>query len=1207
MIDIPEFRAGHLDPSRFDGNIGAAFQAFVAELLVAEGVDAHAFPAGGKDGGIDLVGKLEGGGLRVYECKVTGEDDVLKAALQRWRKTADNLTRNLASPDGPPTGQSQYRPWYDSEHRVRDYVFCLSGTLANEEQRRTLYRSIKETFEKLARSHTHLAHLHDVTIELCDWEDVRARLSRQEHLSFRWFSKLRPRGLVDLIPQVRQGFQAYLYGDRLPYYSRKQHLEEYPAPAGVAVETEEDLLAILERNEAVGLIATSAGGLGKSRLAIEIAKLAEAQSWVVMRLAGGFHSEGLEQLRQQVRPDRQLLLLVDYVETLGEFAHFAETMTSYNRDLGYQFHFIASARTTYWSAISHLPGLWRIELAEDRDQARKTWLASYRRSAVAYVLAEAGLPTAPDDLTGVHDVPVFAAFMAYLAAKLPETQRAEISALLSFEDFERWVARRVRMTLGTSDHETALGNLAALLPLGEARVAHLSSQDREVHAALAQDGWIERHDLVEDSDGPVWRFLHDVLADRMLLNHLLSRRATLDLRLDEIIEAAERAGAIRSTLVSLQRIADDPLFNGMSWKHLLDFAIDKAPEVWRSARDLLARTPLLTPEQRLASFLELSEFWAGSETEPDYQLALGWLARWALKEGAGHFDETQKSSLVSLIEKAAPHVTVSNMPLTWGLRLNPSRLAHIALVWFDTRPTLPQTHYLLVAWLDSSLEPARVQEAVGRWLDARSEISQASFLIRAWLDAGGDKDLVAQPIRNWLGHHQTVPKAQFVYNAWLDAGGDKDLVAQPIRNWLEHHQTAPEARFVYNAWLDAGGDKGMVAQPVRNWLGHHQTAPEASHVYNAWLDAGGDKDLVEQPIRNWLGHHQTAPEASHVYKAWLDAGGDKDLVEQPIRNWLGHHQTAPEASHVYKAWLDAGGDKDLVEQPIRNWLSHHQTAPEASHVYKAWLDAGGDKDLVEQPIRHWLEHHQTAPEAQFVCKAWLDAHGDPPLVFDAACHWMASNWQRKEAVFLTKQLARSDTLPVASVKDILRWCCRFPDDEDTIWRLTSLFRHAGPRDLDLPFVAATAVVLGTSLAADGQPSPELGGQLRTLFVNIGGIGLVSAPLRSVCDRLQQLIFRDERTFATSADSPFVQNRFMVDLVLTLIHVGRVNLGHTADRMALCRFVGWLATWEDTNKAWARAVIEWGGNVVDDPDLRQELMAAVQPGTPDAKATPSAAA
>jgi hypothetical protein len=159
MIDIPSFEARHLDLARFDGDIGAAFQAFVGELLVVEGIDAHAFPARGKDGGIDLVEELAGDALRVYECKVTGEDDVLRSARQRWNQTADHLARNLAWPDGPPAGQSQYRPWYDRIRPIRAYTIFLSGVLANQEQRSTLLGLVRATFDELVRSHPHLAHL----------------------------------------------------------------------------------------------------------------------------------------------------------------------------------------------------------------------------------------------------------------------------------------------------------------------------------------------------------------------------------------------------------------------------------------------------------------------------------------------------------------------------------------------------------------------------------------------------------------------------------------------------------------------------------------------------------------------------------------------------------------------------------------------------------------------------------------------------------------------------------------------------------------------------------------------------------------------------------------------------------------------------------------------------------------------------------------
>ena len=288
-----------------------------------------------------------------------------------------------------------------------------------------------------------------------------------------------------------------------------------------------------------------------------------------------------------------------------------------------------------------------------------------------------------------------------------------------------------------------------------------------------------------------------------------------------------------------------------------------------------------------------------------------------------------------------------------------------------------------------------------------------------------------------------LPSRRASLKAWLDAGGDKELVEQPIRNWLGQHETALEASHVYKAWLDAGGDKGLVEQPIRNWLGQHAAALEASHVYKAWLDAGGDKGLVQQPIRNWLGQHATALEASYVYKAWLDAGGDKGLVEQPIRDWLRQHATALEASRLQglarcrrRQGAGPGADPQLA-RPARD-------RPRREFVYKAWLDAGGDKGLVEQPIRNWLECHAESQVADFVMRAWLDAGGDAGLVIDAACCWIATNWHRQEAVYLTKELSKLEALPAAAVKDILRWCCHFPEDEDTLWRLTALFHHSVP-------------------------------------------------------------------------------------------------------------------------------------------------------------------
>src|SRR4051812_47858350 len=113
------FTIDEIDPSLLGGGLPDAFQRFTAEILRDEIPGLTAYPAAGKDGGIDL--RADNGVQTVVECKVVGSEG-LEHLLPRWRTTADALRRNLKDPAGPPRGQAQYRPWYDVTRPVRRYI-----------------------------------------------------------------------------------------------------------------------------------------------------------------------------------------------------------------------------------------------------------------------------------------------------------------------------------------------------------------------------------------------------------------------------------------------------------------------------------------------------------------------------------------------------------------------------------------------------------------------------------------------------------------------------------------------------------------------------------------------------------------------------------------------------------------------------------------------------------------------------------------------------------------------------------------------------------------------------------------------------------------------------------------------------------------------------------------------------------------------------
>ena len=136
------FREDNLDRELTKGDMGDAFQGFLGELLAKEHDNITTYPSEGKDGAID-ISREHNRGLVVYECKYIG-DESDKTALARWKGVATNLNKNITSPDGPPNGQGQYRPWYNKDKPITRYEFCISPGLGNEGNVQDLEKEIEK-------------------------------------------------------------------------------------------------------------------------------------------------------------------------------------------------------------------------------------------------------------------------------------------------------------------------------------------------------------------------------------------------------------------------------------------------------------------------------------------------------------------------------------------------------------------------------------------------------------------------------------------------------------------------------------------------------------------------------------------------------------------------------------------------------------------------------------------------------------------------------------------------------------------------------------------------------------------------------------------------------------------------------------------------------------------------------------------------------
>ncbi|MEM9552747.1 MAG: hypothetical protein AAGC60_00690 [Acidobacteriota bacterium] len=1226
---------GPVEIPSFAGD-GDEFERLVGEILADEGRMFHAFGAHGRDGGIDLTRGLVRAGevhaiREVVQCKVIGEPGH-EAACRRWRDTASVLDKHTASPDGP--GQAQYAPWYRSAPPIGRFVYCISSTLANENHFDTVRDAIREDFKRLARR-PHLRHLETLEIEVLDWSRLRDRLTRAPRLAFRWFPELIPRGLRRLEQGARRHtFRAYLSSDTLPFYSLEQHLVAQPSADFVAESALLDTL--FDEQFATGLLITGAGGVGKSRLALELARHAERRGLLVLSAARAT-ADSLEALCRHLHVDDRALLLVDYVETQPRFADLVECVAELGEDLGVMLRLVATCRTAYAPQLAGLEGLQRLDLSPPSAQ-QAAWLDGYRDAAIRHILASTSVTVSAELLDQVNGRPALAVFVGYLQERGDSS--LDFDQLYAEPDFGTWFSRQVQKTFSARGVAEELALWMGLLPLSAEVAASLhDTLDRRLFDRLATDRWIER---VDDETGERWFAAHDLLADQVVLSYLAGQRQLGQRFVARWLEIARRHGVLDSALVALQRLADSAAFADVDFLAVLRGELADHPHAWRPHREALLRTPLLTPDQIVDLLDKESPVWADAVDDSQLHFAFGGLAR-TIARANTRLTARRHRKLVAWLERLAPRGEGSFFILGCALLLDHRRFADKALAWLQANHlrdrasfvlktwlraggavdavrveteqwlsvhgTKESAHFVLKAWMDAGGDVDAVRVVTARWLQLLGTRASAGFVLTSWLRAGGDLEQVREPIARWLASHRLGEPARFVLTAWLDASGAVDSVRAATETWLVLHGSGESAQFVLKSWLDAGGavdsvraateawlashgsgesasfvlkawlDAGGAVDSVRSatvtWLGLHGSGESAQFVLTAWLDVGGAVDTVRGATATWLASHGSGESAPFVLKSWLDAGGAVDSVRAATATWLAAHGSGESAQFVLKAWLDAGGEADSVRSATATWLASHGSGESAQFVLKAWLDAGGEADSVRAATETWLAAHGSSKPADFVLKAWLEAGGSFDVVRDSALAWLAVHRLDPGAAFLTKFIVKQHDLPPSTVGDVLAWCEANASNADAVWRLSGLSRHLfEPQELESAARIAERIL--PTLLDSEEALQELVAPTMGVVLQVlraRGCDVAGRRTRATTDALLARWIGRRGTLAHHRSIPFwIQRPLWVLKLIDLLDQGRLDLERDQD--ALAEFWTWLGRWEPQHLAKVKPLVAY---------------------------------
>ncbi|MGB3844763.1 MAG: hypothetical protein WA940_02750 [Sphingopyxis sp.] len=1026
---------------------GDDFEDFVFECLTISGEmpGLEKRLARGRDGAVDLADRFsDPGELAIAECKFIGSGGFSQAKA-RWKEVFKNLKTNLpALSAAPATRQaSPYRAWLDRDRPVVCYRFCITLSLSDAEVRE-LEKIIAEDLGELVDAGVdELRHLAATAgaIRVLRWDWFHSELERHPALAFRWFRGL-PKGieLFDAAPGGETSFRTFLNQGSLRYFSR----DEYAAQPGAArIERREgDLIADLAGNTAHGLLISGPGGVGKTRLAHELASgLGSADhGFDIYQLGRSADYTSLETLAGRYSQPASILLMADYAEAIAKLADIAEAAEYLEAEAGHRIRIIATCRS---SATNQVHG----SLAALRP--KQAHLASplggeegFAQWVTQSILALERFPDA-DALERVcHGVPVLAAFAVYLFRRHRAAFDSQFGGLLNADGFDAWMQQRIILLLagGGQAQQQTLARIGLALPCSRAELDELAAGDTNLLSRLRTDRWIE-------DDGALCYAAHDVLADALVGRWIFEApHAATDRVIDLLDEAAGR-DALLPALIALERQAQDPRFEALcggtiaATLHARHAA--QAPQ-WAG---ILLDGRLLDFDEKLA-LLQIDDLIRPIvEASRALDVQLCRLAGEAAASRQTAATNAQTEALADLLELAWQAGQFSNLVLRRAYALDPGRFRDRAVRNVDEFPRSETTHYMLTQLLRSGEPPDDLRQQVSNWLTGNSTVLRASFVYAAWLNAQGDANLVRQGALAWIDKYGTRLDAQFLYAAWLNAGEDPGVVRPYVLAWMEEYSTLPEMRFACTAWLDAGGATDDIRDIVRSWVALYGTLLDSSFVFRSWLNAGGDVDAIRDDALAWLDAHGDQPEARFLYTAWLNSGNDVDAVRDKALAWIAQHGASAEASYMYPAWFHATGELDALRDGTLAWIAAHVNLPEASYVYKAWLDAGGDIAPLREAIDAWIAEHGTLVEASFILAAWLDASGDTAALRDKIMAWIAIHGIRPEAqhVYAAWLNAAGDFDLVR--EDIERWIGEHHEHADAQLIFASWLKAGGEVDI----------------------------------------------------------------------------------------------------------------------------------------------------------------
>lgn len=770
-------------------------------------------------------------------------------------------------------------------------------------------------------------------------------------------------------------YQDFLLPQHLTYYSRAEFEYKKLSRKQEDFLTEPQILEALNQTSVLGGILIGPNGIGRTRLMLEVGRLAEQQGWTTILVETTVTS--FKTLLPHLKHKEKYLLLFDNLE---EQHLFGNSLVDNLQRQGFEMpiKLLANCLPSFKSNAKFPNSSYFIKF----DLGVKDSINSgYHNWVIQQITKDLHLFPYKKHRRFFKEKVAFAVFFRFLKQKnqLTSTQ------IQNSGDFKDWLKSRLSPSLNLASNDIAslspkILYFLVLLPLKTDVVQSLYQDSQLEHTLnkLQAEGWITGNQQQLDS-------AHPIIGDNLLMLYLapVTRKDSFRNKMQQFLNYAVKFEAIENWIQTLKRLADQQQFQKQkeAFYTIINNTLKETPTVLEPIKDEVLNLVLIDVDHRQLLIQRYWEFFLPAITKLSFGYPLSFTLYYYNKKGTANKSPKRKKELQTLfttwVASNENFIEVSDLAARilsayanyFGFNQYAEQSILDHLVRF---PNHQDNYRVLIAWLTQRKGISQfIEAACYDYLEKYAATDAAGFILSAWfqhqknwLKQKRNKSKFFQGCLSFLKQHQHDSNIGPILTGWIKYSTDISPIEDMLHHFMQHHYEQVSASYLLAAWLDKLNRQAIYLENyTTNFLSKYATKTYAVFVLSKWLYNTKKILPIKSFCLRYLKVNAAEIHTAYLLDAWLYAGGYFVPISSSSIKFLSSnakqvpHYLLKPYNNILKACLHSKDHCARIHATALNFFKQYAQHFSTGYTLKSWIETTKDLNAVTAACNTFLNTH----------------------------------------------------------------------------------------------------------------------------------------------------------------------------------------------------------------------------------------------------------